>query len=266
MTLVITEVSDRFGCVVVGDTAVTTNQGKVVLGAEKIHYSTESGIGFAVWGNACLSGRRVDEFLSAFVSQLTQSASPRSAGRELAALLTSEGKKDGLSWEALRGGVHICGYQDSVPVLFHVHTGHEPPQPQGPFLLYEDFPDARAGVQLRNGYYRMFAVLFDSMQHYAAGLYQIGFKWPHECVEDRVSYYSIMVSAVAETLKAAGRVASVGPVVSALAFNQKDIQVDKRLRRGNEDFGGHGAMAFFREPLRIRLSTKPCRRALTTAL
>jgi hypothetical protein len=51
----------------------------------------------------------------------------------------------------------------------------------------------------------MFGVLFDGMQKYAAGLQELGFKWLKEIVEDRVSYYSIMVDTVAQTLKAAGR-------------------------------------------------------------
>ena len=167
MTLVVTEVSETFGCVVVGDTAVTIRKPncptpEVVLRAEKIHYSAEAGIGFAIWGNACLDGRRVDELVSAFAGSLTRAASPRSAGRALASLLTTEGQRDGRSWEALRGGVHVCGYQEAVPVLFHVHTGHEVPAPPGPFQLYEDYPNATAAwYHLRNGYYPMFASLFD---------------------------------------------------------------------------------------------------------
>ncbi len=121
MTLVITEVSNAFGCVVVGDTAVTIDGAKIVLGAEKIHYSTEANIGFSIWGNACLSKRRTDRLLASFVAQLTRTASPRSAGVELAAFLNSECRRDGRSWEALRGGLHMCGYEGSVPVLFHVH-------------------------------------------------------------------------------------------------------------------------------------------------
>jgi len=149
MTLVVTEVSEKFGCIVVGDTAVTIGK-KVVWGTEKVHYSTEANIGFSIWGNACLTGRRVDELISTFVAQLTPTASPRSSGHDLAALLTSAGKKDGRPWKALRGGVHICGYEGSVPVLFHVHTGHDLPAAQGPFQLYEDFPDASGGVHLRS--------------------------------------------------------------------------------------------------------------------
>jgi hypothetical protein len=248
MTLVVTEVSEQFGCVVVGDSAVTMGT-KVVHGAEKVHYASEPGIGFAIWGNACFSGQRVDELISGFASALGRGATPRSAGLELASMLATEGAKDGRDWMALRGGVHVCGYEDSIPVLFHVHTGHNPPAPQGPFQLYEDFPDARAGCHLRNGYYQMFAVLFQGMQQYAAGLGQLGFRWPHESVEDRVSYYSIMVDTVARTLEAAGRVPSVGGRVSALAFNRDGIQVDKRLPRGVADFcQSRGTMAVFAEP------------------
>ena len=248
MTLVVTEVSEQFGCVVVGDSAVTMGP-KVVYGAEKVHYSTEPRIGFAIWGNACLGGQRVDELVSSFASALGRNATPRSAGRDLAAVLSSEGTKDGRDWKALRGGIHVCGYENSIPVLFHVHTGHSPPAPQGPFQLYEDYPDARTACHLRNGYYQMFAALFEGMQQYAAGLNQLGFRWPNEAVEDRVSYYSIMVDTVARTLEAAGRVPSVGGRVSAFAFNRDGIQVDKRLPRGNSDFcRKDGPMAFFREP------------------
>jgi hypothetical protein len=243
MTLVVTEVSERFGCVVVGDSAVRVGA-RVVLGAEKIHFSAEATIGFAIWGNACLAGQRVDQLISSFVSHLTRNASPRSVGRDLAAVLNTEGKKDGRAWEALRGGVHVSGYEGSTPVLFHVHTGPDPPEPQGPFQLYEDFPDGAAGVQLRNGYYKMFGPLFDGMQYYAAALQQLGFKWPMESVEDRVSYYTLMVDFVSRTLQAAGRIAAVRGTVSSFAFNRNGIQVDKRLPRGNEDFcGKRGEMA-----------------------
>lgn len=247
MTLVVTEVSEQFGCIVVGDSAVTIGT-KVIYGAEKVHYAPEANIGFAIWGNACLDGRRVDELVSSFASALLRSATPRSAGRDLASALSSAGRKDGRDWTALRGGIHVCGYESSVPVLFHIHTGDEPPAPQGPFQLYEDFPDARTPCHLRNGYYRMFGVLFDGMQQYVAGLNELGFKWPHEAAEDRVSYYSIMVDTVARTLEAAGRTPSVGGRVSAFAFNPDGIQVDKRLPRGTADIcRSRGTLASFSE-------------------
>lgn len=241
MTLVVTEVSEKFGCVLAGDTAVTIGRTRVLLCAEKVQYSSEANIGFSVWGNACLAGRRVDELIASFVSQLKPTETPRSAGKQLALLLTCEGTNDGRGWDVLRGGVHICGYEGFVPVLFHVHTGHTPPAPQGPFQLYEDFQDGRKGVQLRNGYFETFGHLFDAMQQYAARLQSSGYKWPFETIEDRVSYYSIMINTVAQTLMAAGRLPAVGPSVSAFAFNQNGIQVDKRLPRGSADFCSKGS-------------------------
>lgn len=177
--------------------------------------------------------------------QLTSKASPRSAGRDLAALLSTKGCEDGRPWTSLRGGVHICGYEGRVPVLFHVHTGHNPPAPQGPFNLYEDFPDASQGVHLRNGYYQMFGFLFDGMQNYAAGLHSLGFSWPQQSVEDRVSYYEIMINTIAETLRAAGRVGAVGGKVSSFAFNRNGIQVDKRIGPEKVEFCRGAGMASF---------------------
>lgn len=102
MTLVVTVVSEQFGCIVVGDSAVSVGT-KVVHGAEKVHFSAEATIGFAIWDNACLGGKRVDALVSSFASSLGRSATPRSAGRDLAGLLSSEGAKDGRDWKALRG-------------------------------------------------------------------------------------------------------------------------------------------------------------------
>jgi hypothetical protein len=235
MTLVITEVSEAFGCVVVGDSAVTIGS-DVVYGAEKIHYSSIANLGFALWGNACLDGRRVDVIVSSYVANLGSTATPRKAGRDLAALLNHEASLDGRDWEQLRGGVHICGYENGVPVLFHIHTGPDLPAQQGTFKLHEDYPDASAGYHLRNGYYKIFALLFEGMEHYAKRLGDLGYTWPYDHVEDRVSYYSIMVDTVAKTLDAARRVPSVGGSVSAFAFNRGGIQVDKRVPRGTEDF------------------------------
>ena len=86
------------------------------------------------------------------------------------------------------------------------------------------------------------------MEKYVAGLTQLGFRWPSQAVEDRVSYHSIMVGIVAQTLEAAGKVQAVGRSVSAVAFNRNGIQVDKRLPRETLDFCHSGlTMASFCE-------------------
>jgi hypothetical protein len=254
MTLVVTEVSEKFGCVVVGDTAVTVMKGgaaEVFPWARKVHYAAKPKIGFAIWGNACLGNHRLDEFVSDFAGSLSRTESPRSAGQNLAAALVDEGKNDGRPWKELRGGVHVCGYQNGTPVLFHVHTGHRE-NPQGPYQLHEDCTDASRGYHLRNGYYEMFGILFDQMQKYVVGLrQQLGFTWPDRSVEDRVSYHSMLVETVAKTLVAAGQVPAVGNLVSAFAFNRDGLVVNKRLRRsrqsGNFCAGGGSLLASFGE-------------------
>ena len=182
----------KFGCVVVGDSAVTigTEQGWF-SGRRKFTIPLEANIGFAIWGNACLAGQRVDELhLPLFVNNLPRTAFPRSAGQDLAALLIRRGYQKMLRFEvgaSLRGGVHVCGLRGrALPVLFHIHTGPELPAPQAPFQPYEDFPDARHGAHLRNGYYPMFGALFQGMEQYVSALNQLGFTWPHQAVEDQV--------------------------------------------------------------------------------
>jgi hypothetical protein len=138
MTLVVTEVSEAFGCVVVGDSAVMVGT-NVEFGAEKVHYSVEATIGFAIWGNACLAGRRVDELISSFVSHLTRTASPRSAGQDLAALLTIEGKKDGRAWEALRGGYTYAVMKAPYQCSFTCIQGTVHPRPKDPFSFMRTF-------------------------------------------------------------------------------------------------------------------------------
>lgn len=47
MTLVVTEVSEKYGCVVVGDTAVTIRnsaKARVTLGARKVHHAADANI------------------------------------------------------------------------------------------------------------------------------------------------------------------------------------------------------------------------------
>lgn len=91
----------------------------------------------------------------------------------------------------------------------------------------------------------MFGAFFQSMEQYVSHLKGLGFTWPHQAVEDRVEYLSIIVETVARTLEASGRLPAVGRSVSALAFNRNGVQVDKRLPRGNEDFCRQaGTMSF----------------------
>jgi hypothetical protein len=91
----------------------------------------------------------------------------------------------------------------------------------------------------------MFGALFEGMERYVSTLQQIGFTWPYQAIEDRVSYHRIMVEIVARTLEAAGRLPRVGGAVSAFAFNRNGMQVDLRLPRGPENFCQEGGTMSF---------------------
>ena len=248
MTLVITEVSEKFGCVVVGDTAVTVNGTDVILGAEKVHYSDTAMIGFAIWGNACLAGRRVDERVAAFVVGLPNTASPRSAGQELA----------GGSW-AVRGqrmvdpGQHfvaacMCAVIKTVfRYSFTFTLGLSFPRLRDRFgftrIIQTQVPEFTFGMDTTQCLPPSFPAWRNTFKALGNGVSNGHTK----NVEDRVSYYSIMVETVAQTLKAAGRLPSVGSAVSALAFNQNGIRVEKRLPRAGEFCKGTNAAASFCE-------------------
>lgn len=249
MTLVVSEVSTRFGCVLVGDSAVTVKRpgqdSAVRVGAAKIHYSAAANIGFAIWGNATFADRNYDAILDEFVGSLAANATPSSAGEALADLLAQAGTNDGRPWAALRSGAHVAGYENGYPALYHVHTGRELPAPQYPHQLHKDFQLVLDAVQLRNGFYPMFAALFPGMRDYAVSLSQLGFRWPFESIEDRVSFYEIAVRAVSDTLMAAGRLQAVGGTISAVAFNQHGLKVDKRLAVSSVPYRMNGEMAEF---------------------
>ncbi len=232
MTLVVSEVSAAFGCVLVGDSAITVTRPdrpiEIRFGASKIHYSADSNIGFAVWGNARFGSRQCDQLVKEFSDQLTGSDTPSTAGAKLASLLAEAGNADGRSWEKLRGGVHVAGYEDGNPVLYHVHTGHHGATPSQ-HALHKDNPCIAERAVLRNGYHPFYNTLIPGLENYAMNLKALGLSWPFKSLDDRVSFNELAVDIVAQTLTAAGRVQSVGGTKAAIAFTPAGLWLDRRL-------------------------------------
>lgn len=147
------------------------------------------------------------------------------------------------SWNDLRRGVHVAGYVDGLPHLYHVHTGgdltaqHEP-------RLFRDFPyeagvslaDYRArlqtigGYHVRNGYHEVFGLLFDATYRFTEQLPGLGFTWPNGNLENRVSLYRILIQLVSDILQADGRLPHVGGTLSAVAFSERGLHIDQRIR------------------------------------
>jgi hypothetical protein len=243
MTLVISDVSS-FGVVMVGDSAVTNQQnGTVREGAAKVQYSPLANVGFALWGKANVGEGRLDEWLADFIStRIVSTDSVEEIGQRVATDLNSLLSRSGRSWKSLVRGVHLTGYRDGLPVLFHVHCGH-PNEPAHELRLYRDFPDDHSYTQivyraklnshflhLRNGYHALFGPLFDSALQYSVSLKTLfNIQLPHPSLEGRLEFYKSLVKFVAGTLKAAHLPQEVNETLSAIAFSETGLVIDERL-------------------------------------
>ena len=255
MTLVVSEVT-RFGIAMVGDSAVTvTNPGpaRVITGAAKVQYSPATNIGFAIWGAACVAGERMDVWLSSFIGRIEPGLPLDSVAERLAQELNSgidRGKQSGD-----RRGIHVAGYVNGLPHLYHLHTGNEG-EPQHELRVFKDFPYVHVpsvseyehrikhigGYQLRSGYHGMFGLLFDSMYRYTETLKQLQFRWPDGGIEDRVQLYQLLIGLLSDTLVAEGRLPAVGGGITAIAFTSDGLVVDQAGTPGAADFPcGHNA-------------------------
>lgn len=255
MTLVVSEVTG-FGIVMVGDSAVTVRgePTRVYTGAAKIQYSHAANVGFAMWGRACVGGETQDRWLSQFIASIRDSESLPAIADRLAAELNHELVKEGEPWSELRRGIHIAGYVDGLPHLYHIHTG-DPAVEEHELRVFKDFPHIHGGglegyrtrlqmvggYHLRNGFYEVFGTLFDAVYQYTTVLRQLGFVWPSGSLDHRVSLYKLLVRFLGDTLVADGRLPSVGGETQALAFTERGLAVDQMQPPSSPAFtcGGH---------------------------
>jgi hypothetical protein len=148
MTLVVTTATAR-GITVVGDKAESQGLGDeklVIPNSTKIFYSPAANISFAVWGNAEWPndiGPYTDWFKKSIVDTLPKGTKLEEAGGIICdrvnPILEQMGGGD---YSSLRRGIHLAGYVDFVPRVYHVHTGDHPlPAPQHELRLHRDYPD-----------------------------------------------------------------------------------------------------------------------------
>jgi hypothetical protein len=176
MILVVSDIF-RYGIIMVGDSAVTRCTGgvkHVSADAYKVQYAEAANIGFALWGNAGVDHRRIDRWLDDFIrDELNAGDSVEVTGQKLTTSLNDILANSGRQWKDLVRGIHIAGYRDGLPVLFHVHCGHEN-EPPHELRLYHDYPDDqnwtedffrtllnREFIHLRNGYHKLLGPLFE---------------------------------------------------------------------------------------------------------
>ena len=181
-----------------------------------------------------------DYWLQRFVSSLPASADIDDVADALASDLNAALQPDYRTTggtAAMRRGVHVAGYIQGIPHLYHIHMGHE----EGPYRkLYvqrhypDEVPDRRGFlsaletglVHTRNGYYRDFVQLFDQAKGH------IGIRGAHEV---RFTIYERLFAEVADIADARG-LPGVNKVLSVVAFGRDRVILDRRIPvDGSED-------------------------------
>lgn len=250
MTLVVTDIS-RYGIIVVGDSAVTerkNNTSSISSNAAKVQYCEKTNTGFAMWGNAGVGLLRMDHWLSAFIdTEIKKSDRVQDIGDKLTKTLNNELIKSNLGWKNLVRGIHLSGYRDGLPVLFHIHTGH-PTELAHELRLYKDYPDNKnwselhyqyllnhGFVHLRNGYHPIFGPLFDRILEYSGDLRSnFNIRFPQRNIKGRFEFYKLLVKFVAGTLVASGEFPAVNNELSSIAFNENGVVIDERINLGTK--------------------------------
>lgn len=243
MTLVVSDVS-RHGIVMVGDSAITRAAG-VDRGAVKVQYSALANVGFALWGDAQAGGDYMDRWLHDFIEgQVRASDNVETIATKLITALNPLLQASGRTWEQLNRGIHLAGYRDSTPVLFHIHCGHLG-APKGPLTLHRDYPDDQgitpeqfrdflrrpsSHAHLRNGYHEHFGPLFDLTTYYTEILKQrLNIDFPYGSLEGRMEFYKVLVRFVAGVLDASQERPSVNSELSCIAFTASGIVKNEML-------------------------------------
>lgn len=247
MTLVVSEVS-RHGIVMIGDSAVTYSRGDEIVdvkrGAVKVQYSPDLNVGISMWGWGMARGQSLDRWIADFLSsQARLKPNLEQLGSSLAQQINEIRREFNVPMdETARSGFHLAGYDNGVPRLWHVHTGHFH-EPVHEFRLYKDYPNDQGWsdehfmqllqtpgiVHLRNGYHQFFAILFDSVLNYANTLGHFRIQFPMDSIEGRVLFYKLLIQFVAGTLKASGLHPGVNDILSVAAFNQNGLLLHEPL-------------------------------------
>jgi hypothetical protein len=217
--------------------------------AAKVQYSPEANVGISAWGNGNVGGRRIDSWIADFIDfSIAPGDDLETIGGRLTVQLNEELSKMGKSWDELRCGLHLAGYMNGVPRLWHIDTGHDRGS-QHELRLYHDFPEDQswsdgnfrmilgedqfgfpAFCHLFNSHTPNFLALFDKMMEYSRELRNIlKVRFPRDSLEGRLGYYKLLVQFTTEMMVAAGEHPSFNNVVSAIAFDQNVLVLDERL-------------------------------------
>jgi hypothetical protein len=119
---------------------------------------------FGIWGDASTPGEPYYKWFGDLVASLPAGLGLQDVAEEIAQQVNALIGSMGLRWSILRRGIHVAGFEDDLPCIFHVHTGAADEE-QHELRVFRDYPDIHGGgradyartlqaggwFQLRNG-------------------------------------------------------------------------------------------------------------------
>jgi hypothetical protein len=190
-----------------------------------------------------VAGGQIDMWVNDFINCFEKNSDIDDLAQRLSNSLKIELEQEKKSWDKLGFGIHVAGYKNGCPRLWHIHCGHANEPTHEP-RLYQDYPEDQSWDEkhyqkmlndpaffchLRNGYIPYYANLFESIKTYSNSLKKMGINFPQNTLESRIKFHKLLITFVAGVLSASGEHIGVNAELSSIAFTQDGLLVDERI-------------------------------------
>ncbi|MHA1666864.1 MAG: hypothetical protein ACTSW7_05800 [Candidatus Thorarchaeota archaeon] len=221
-----------------GDSAVVRRKGSAEVGSSdkacKIHYLKESNIGAALWGIRSIGNEKADLILENFVESNNQTVlGLEECGNNLAEIFNRKFDEAQYIGEERQGGIHLCGYINGQPKLWHVHWSATANKgfwalakdlPEGDELSENEFEkllrDGRS-AQLANGFYRVLNMAREGIMVYSNLLMnESGLRFPEDSIEGQIVFVRTMFLMVSAAMKRTDQPQYVDDNIRVVVFDR----------------------------------------------
>ncbi|MCK5117420.1 MAG: hypothetical protein KAR44_12540 [Candidatus Aegiribacteria sp.] len=237
MSLVISELS-RHGIVMVGDTALVDEIGSAKKRlTTKVQYFPKAMIGITCWGLGGINEAYLDEYLAEFIANNDhEDIDIESLANLLSDAVNHWFDDNNVKPNKRIGGLHIGGYCEGDPKLWHIHRSDSDPDPQT-FKLFKDWPESKGISQKElNSQIRYGQVYIFNGKHKHCNIALEGLKlsqtlsdmilnlsYPEDSVLGRVSFLKHLLRTVATMCYSTLQATEVSDSMVFLAFDRKGL-------------------------------------------
>lgn len=225
-----------------GDSAVVKNNGTCDTSSAdkacKVRYLRKANIGLAIWGIRSIGDEKSDEILGQFVDSHEQDyLELEECGSLLASLFNSKLDKAGHTGSDREGGIHLCGYINQQPKLWHVHWSAT--ENQGLWGLARDIPESKdiaedvfmhnlqegSIAQLSNGFYKTLDMARQGLFTYSKLLMkEKNLRFPEDTVEGHILYARTMFLMVSAAIQRSREPCYVDENIRMIVFDKIGLE------------------------------------------